>query len=179
MDVASAAQKEEPIAGVEQLHLPTGRGKEGECRIDPGRRRRDRRHGQADEVPGRAAAVGAGEEEARQRVREPAAVGRVGDEGAPGTRDALEAAERLGRQPREDLDDELVREDSRRRRRRPAAPFLHPDERGAAEPAIHAAARLVRVGGSRMGSLRILYHHRDSARIEMEKSIACSPLVRR
>jgi hypothetical protein len=30
-----------------------------------------------------------------------------------------------------------------------------------------------------MGSLRILYHHRDSARIEMEKSIACSPLVRR
>jgi hypothetical protein len=39
----------------------------------------------------------------------------VADEAAPGPGDALEAAERLGRQPREDLDDQLVREVGHRR----------------------------------------------------------------
>jgi len=76
-------------------------------------------------------AGGTGEEEPRQRLREPAAVVRVGDEGAPGPRDALAEAERLGRQPRQDLDDELVRE---REDGRPVAPaFLHPEQQGAAE----------------------------------------------
>jgi len=133
-----APQEEQPVARVQQL---TGGGQEGESHINPGRRRQNRRHRQADEVPGRAAAVGTGEEEARQRLREPAAVGRIGDEGAPGPRDALAEAERLGRQPREDLDDELVRDrEDGRSRCGPAASSLHLDGRGAAEPAIHAAA---------------------------------------
>ena len=113
-------------------------GQEGESRIDPRRRR-----GQADEStgPGRVAAAVTGEEEPRQRLREPAAVVRIGDEGPPGPRHALAAAKRLGRQPREDLDDELVRDrEDGRSRCGPAASSLHLDGRGAAEPAIHAAA---------------------------------------
>ena len=46
----------------------------------------------------------------------------VGDEVAPGPGDALEAAQRLGRQPREDLDDQIVGEVGRRA----PAPLLHP-----------------------------------------------------
>lgn len=47
-------------------------------------------------------------EEARQGLREPVVVGGVGDEAAPAPGDTLEAAERLGRKPRKDLQDDVV-----------------------------------------------------------------------
>jgi len=51
------------------------------------------------------------------------AVGWIKDEGVSSPSDAIEA-ERLGRQPREDLDYELVRDrEDRQSRCRPAAPF--------------------------------------------------------
>jgi hypothetical protein len=63
------------------------------------------------DVRGRGGGVWAGEdEEAGEGLGEPGAVGGVGDEGAPGTGDALAPAERAGRQPREDLDDQVVGE---------------------------------------------------------------------
>ena len=54
-------------------------------------------------------------EEARDGLREPAAVVGVGDEVAPGRGDALAAAQRLDGQPRQDIDDEVVGQAGRRR----------------------------------------------------------------
>jgi hypothetical protein len=64
-------------------------------------------------------------EEARDGLREPAAVVGVGDEVAPRAADALATAERPHRQARQDLHDEVVREVGRRRK----LAVVHPGRR--------------------------------------------------
>ena len=114
-----AEQEEEPVARVQYLDLPlhAASGEEGEGGVHRRRAtvstgRSDGRGRQAGEAPG--GAVG-DEEEAGEGLREPGAVGGVGDEAMPAPGHALEAAERPGRQTREDVDGEVVREVGRRR----------------------------------------------------------------
>jgi hypothetical protein len=114
--LARAAQEEEPVARVQHLDLPAARGEEGEGGVHRGRATVSTGRSNGRLQDGEAPGGGAGdEEEAGEGLREPGAVGGVGDEAAAAPGDALEAAERLGRQPREDVDDEVVGEVGRRR----------------------------------------------------------------
>ena len=106
-----AVAEEKATAGVLWTDRPVA-GKEGQRRVRKWQlfSRRD-----ANEIGSCCFIVlvveqGAKVEEAGECLRELLAVLRVGDESAPVAGDALESADRFDGQPRQDLDDEVVRE---------------------------------------------------------------------
>jgi len=125
-------KEEEPLAATQEPHVVPNRGnlrEVGEGRVD-GRRGPS---GETDETPvdmaadvprgGRAANAVAeldvAAEEAFEGLGEPLAVEGVGDEAAPGSRDALESLDGSRGDAGEDLHDGVVGETGRRRRGAP------------------------------------------------------------
>jgi hypothetical protein len=106
-------KEEEPIAGTQELDVfdPGQLREEGEGRVN-GRRGSPR---QADEAPVETGAGDGAADEAFEGLGEPLPVEGVGDEVAPGLRDALESVDGPRGDAGEDLHDGVVGEAVRRR----------------------------------------------------------------